>query len=456
METSFQSHPASFRDPEGQVLFLNSKLVRVIRGAGVTEYNMLKSSGLYDDLTKKKFLVGHEEVSSTKEEITIAPEIISQISYPHEWSFSQLKDAALLTLDIQLAALNKGMSLKDASAYNIQFKDGKPIFIDTSSFEEYPQGKPWVAYKQFCQHFLAPLALMAKTDIRLNQLFKNYIDGVPLDLASNLLSFGTKFNLGLLIHIHLHANMQRKHAADATNTKKSASVSKTSLMGIIDSLRTTVSKLRLKRIDTEWGDYYNNTNYDQDSFNAKIAMVRDFSQDLNPNTVWDLGANRGVFSRIFSEAGINTVAWDIDPVAVERNYLKIKKTGEKNLYPQLLDLMNPTPGIGWDCMERDGFFERGKKCDLTLSLALIHHIAISNNVPLNKISETFSKLGEYLIIEFVPKGDSQVNILLTTREDIFPDYNVEGFEKAFNEHFEIVKMKAVPGSERTLYLLKRK
>lgn len=458
MESNIHEHPASFRDPEGQILYKNNELVRLIRDSGVEGYSLLNDSGLYSELSRKNMLIHHEEVESSVNEILIKPEMLKHISYSYEWSFSQLKDAALLTLEIQIAAIKLGMSLKDASAYNVQFKDGKAIFIDTSSFEKYQEGEPWVAYKQFCQHFLAPLSLMAKTDLRLNLLTRNYIDGIPLDLASSLLPFSTKFNVGISMHIHLHAKMQKRHAAtDLENTKSTkGKVSKIAVLGILDSLKSTISKLKLNNVDTEWGDYYNHTNYDEKSFNAKIDLVKMLGLKADPKLVWDLGANRGVFSRVFSEEGIDTVAWDIDAIAVERNYLAIKNKNEKNLYPQLLDLMNPSPGIGWASTERDSFISRAKECDLTIALALIHHISISNNIPFAKVSQTFCKLGEFLLIEFVPKEDSQVKILLATRKDIFPDYNEEGFEKAFLVNFDILEKHDVPGSKRKLYLMKVK
>ena len=215
-------------------------------------------SGLYDRLVKAGLLVPHveaEQDSATPEAYKIIqPEHVPFISYPYEWSFGQLKDAALATLSIQRRALKVDMSLKDASAYNIQFLRGKATLIDTLSFEMYKEGQPWVAYRQFCQHFLAPLALMAVRDVRLNQLLRVYIDGVPLDLASGLLPASTRFNFGLLTHIHLHATAQRRYSG-AEVKSRAATMSRQAMTGLIDSLDSAIRKLEWKPGGTEWGNY---------------------------------------------------------------------------------------------------------------------------------------------------------------------------------------------------------
>ncbi len=188
---------ASFRDPSGFLFSRNGALYRQINRVYADDYDHLISSGLYDQLVKSGLLIPHREVSEKPVYPELAvkviqPELVPFISYPYEWSFSQLKDAALATLAIQKRSIKAGMSLKDASAYNIQFINGKPTLIDTLSFEIYKEGKPWDAYRQFCQHFLAPLALMARVDVRLGQLLRVFIDGIPLDLASRLLPASTR------------------------------------------------------------------------------------------------------------------------------------------------------------------------------------------------------------------------------------------------------------------------
>ncbi|GAP22989.1 class I SAM-dependent methyltransferase [Leptolinea tardivitalis] len=452
---------SSFRDPSGFLFKHDGILYRQINKEYQSIYEKFISSGLCQLLQKKGWVINHEEVDNVEPPDSelcyriIKPEMVDFISYPYEWSFSQLKDAALLTLKIEKLALEKGLTLKDASAYNIQFHKGKPVLIDTLSFDDYSDGKPWDAYKQFCQHFLAPLALMSKVDIRLNQLMRVYIDGIPLDMASELLPWNTRLNIGLATHIHLHANAQKKYSVTKeTESGQKANVSKMGLLGLIDSLQSTVKGLEWQPKGTEWAEYYDITNYSDSAFDAKKSLVKEFVSLAGGGKIWDLGANTGEFSRTVTDLG-SVVSFDIDPAAVEKNYRMMKSAKETGILPLVLDLTNPSGDIGWANKERDSLANRGP-ADIVMALALIHHICISNNVPLESFAEYLQSLGKYVVIEFVPKEDSQVKILLKTRKDIFPRYTIEGFEEAFVKSFEILNKKSVEGSLRVLYLLKSK
>ena len=450
--------PSSFRDPSGFLFYNKGTLLRQIALAYKDDFDYFLYSGLYQELLNDGFIVRHEEVAGgiTMREggyKIIKPELVNFISYPCEWSFSQLKDAALLTLKIQKKALGLGMSLKDASAYNIQFKNGRPILIDTLSFEKYKEGEPWVAYKQFCQHFLAPLALMSYRDVRLGQLFRVYIDGTPLDLASSLLPLKTLFIFPILSHIHLHARTQ-KYYSDKTANNKKLFLSRQRMLALIDNIEHAVKGLKWEAKNTEWADYYDKTNYSAGGFENKKDIVSEFLDIIKPKTVWDLGANSGLFSRIASKKEIFTVSFDIDPAAVEQNYLLSLDKNDKFILPLVLDLCNPTSGMGWGHRERMSLVERSPT-DVILALALVHHLAISNNLPFTVIAEFFSRIGEVLIIEFVPKTDSQVQRLLSMRKDVFPNYNKESFEEEFSQYFKIQKMSQVGDSNRVLYLMKK-
>ncbi len=461
--------PGSFRDPSGFVFRRDGVLYRQVNNAYREDYDYLMSSGLYDALCAAGHVVTHQEVEALPSKPDVAykilqPEFVPFISYPYEWSFSALKDAALLTLSIQEMALNHGMILRDASAFNVQFLDAKPKFIDTLSFERYREGEPWIAYGQFCQHFLAPLGLMSYCDVRLNRLARVFIDGIPLDLASKLLPSRTRLRFGLLIHIHLHAKTQTRYSNVAHNAEAdiesqqriaSGKISLKGLRGVVDSLRSAVSRMNWEPAGTEWGDYYSDTNYSSESEAHKARSVSEFIERVRPETVWDLGANTGKFSRIASKSGIPTVAFDVDPAAVEKNYRACVHDGERNMLPLVLDLTNPSPSLGWRNTERDSILGRGP-ADMVLALALIHHLAISNNVPLSNLSEFFAQLCRVLVIEFVPKSDSQVRRLLATRQDIFPDYTPAGFEEAFAQHFTIEDSASLDGSDRVVYLMRSK
>lgn len=446
---------SSFRDPAGY-LYSDKKgdIYRQINNFGKEDYDLLMSSGLYKILVSKQLLIDHKELKkpSTEYYKIIKPTKISYISYPFEWSFGQLQDAALLTLRIQRIALKHGMTLKDASAYNVQFHKGKPIFIDTLSFEKYQEGKPWQAYRQFCQHFLAPLSLMAYTDQRLNQLFRSHIDGVPLDLANKLLPLKARIKPSLYMHLVLHSRAQINKAGLAK--RPTSTVKKSNLEAILLNLKNAVKKLSPKLSKTEWGEYYQNTNYTVKSADKKAEIIKDFCKNLNIKSANDFGGNNGRYSRVLNSLAIETVCNDIDINAVEANYKHVKDKDEKLMLPLLIDLTNPGGAIGWANDERLSIDHR-LKTDLSMVLALIHHLAISNNLPFTKISKFLARFSPYLIIEFVPKQDSQVKILLATRNDIFDDYNEEGFKKAFCNDFKLLKEKNISGTHRTLYLFKR-
>jgi hypothetical protein len=449
----------SFRDPSGFVFRYKGVLYRQIQQSYRENYDHLMTSGLYTDLVEVRLLVPHNESDVRGDDSkdfykTIVPDAIPFVSYPYEWSFSQLKDAALVTLDIQKRALRHGMSLVDASAYNIQFHGYQPVLIDTLSFRMYKEGEPWTAYRQFCQHFLAPLALMSLRDIRLSQLLRIYIDGVPLDLASNLLPLGTKLRFPLLLHIHVHAKSQKRYSAKPTRIKD-RKMSRRSFLGLIDSLESAIRRLSWKPQGTEWADYYQDTNYSTSGLEHKTALVSEYLKYARPRVIWDMGGNVGHFSRIGARMGALTISFDVDPACVERNYLQCVEEKQPNLLPLLTDLTNPSPGMGWENAERTSLLARGP-ADAVMALALVHHLCISNNVPLRKVARFFSRLARFLIIEFVPKEDSQVQRLLATREDIFQLYNRENFEEAFREFFLLGRSDAIRDSRRTIYLMEKK
>ncbi len=381
--------PSSFRDPSGFLFFREGSVYRQVNAVYKENYDQLINSGLYKAIVNAELLIPHQEVDlneakSDKAYKVIRPEVLHFISYPYEWSFSQLKHAALTTLKTQRTALDYGMSLKDSSAYNIQFRKGKAIFIDTLSFEKYREGQPWVAYRQFCQHFFAPLVLMSYRDIRLNKLFRVFIDGLPLDLASALLPFSTYFRFSMLSHIHLHAKSQ-KYYEDKTVDTDGRKMGRLSFLALIDNLESAINGLKWEPQSTEWANYYEGTNYSSDAFQHKKQLVNEFLDKVNPKKVWDLGANTGHFSRLASDKGIQTISFDISPAAVEKSYLECVEKGETNILPLVLDLTNPSPAIGWENEERMSFLERGP-ADAVFALALIHHLAISNNLPFGKIA----------------------------------------------------------------------
>lgn len=454
-----QALGSSFRDPAGFVFRTEGVVYRQVSDVYAEHYDHLVASGLYETLTDRRLLIPHTEVHSAARLMSgvhriLRPEQIPSISYPYEWCFGMLKDAALTTLAIQRAALEHGMSLKDASAFNIQFRGCQPVLIDTLSFEIYKEGQAWTAYRQFCQHFLAPLALMSKVDMRLARLLRPYIDGVPLDLASRLLPARTYLRPSLLLHLHLHAQAQRLFSTSAVKPN-SRRLGRNALLGLIDSVRSAVEALRWEPQGTVWTEYEENTNYSSEARRHKEDIVGAFLATTDARMVWDLGANCGRFSRMAAAQCGYAVAFDSDYGAVESHYRMCRDAGETTILPLVLDLTNPSPALGWAHHERLAWAQRGP-VDVVLALALVHHLAIGNNVPLPGIAELMHRLGARLIIEFVPKGDSQVQRLLASRDDVFDNYTQTAFERAFEQCFRIRQLMPIRDSQRVLYLMERR
>lgn len=451
--------PSSFRDPSGHVTRIDGEIYRFIDKSYQRVYEQLVDSGLLAELQRHGLLIPHvdtdiQDASQSSLYKVIKPDCVPLISYPYEWCFSQLKDAALLTLEINRRALERGFILKDASAYNVQFVNGRPVFIDTLSFDDYVTGSAWSAYGQFCRHFLAPLALMSYRDVRLLALLRHHMDGIPLDLCSRLLPWRSRFHFGLGIHLHLHARAQSRFAKQRATAVsiKSKAISNNGMLGLIDSLKSTVRNLTWSHGATEWFDYYQvNNNYGELGLTEKETLVKELSAEVRPLTAWDLGGNTGRFSRLLTEGGTETTCWDVDPSCVEANYQQVRSQGESHLLPLLIDLTNPSPSLGWAGEERDSLANRGP-VDLVLALGLVHHLAISNNVPLLMVFNYLARLTRHLIVEFIPKDDSQVQKLLASRPDIYANYTQQSFEDALSKHFAVKQSKPIPNTLRTIYL----
>jgi hypothetical protein len=451
----------SFRDPDGFMFESKGKMYRAVNHSYQPAYDHLLTSGLYQKLADRGMIIPFEEVNQVDLGLSgfykiLKPERIRFISYPYEWAFNMLKDAALLTLEIQLLALEHGMSLKDASAFNVQFQNGKPVFIDTLSFELYPVDRPWVAYRQFCQHFLAPLALMTYVDPGLNRMFIIHIDGIPLDLATKMLPFRSRFRLGLYLHLFLHSKSQQKHK-DSTIRFESVKkrFPKGSMIALLEGLKTTVENLHWNPRGTEWADYIDEGVHAQEYTEFKTKIVAQLLEEVKPLTVWDLGANTGIYSRLAAQKGSHVISFDVDPACVTKNYKLVRKNRETNILPLLQDLLNTSPSFGWGGTERLSVFKRNKP-DLIMALAIIHHLAISANTPLASIAAQFAELAEHLIIEFVPKEDEKVQILLLNRKDIFSEYSQSGFESAFTKFYTIKQIIPSDCNFRIFYLMTKK
>ena len=449
---------SSYRDTDGYVFEYDGKIYRCIKSQYFPEYYQFLESGLYQQLIGEGYLVAHTEINNIEATILddpndkiILPEQLPFISYPYEWSFNMWKDAALLTLKIANMSLQKGMMLKDATPFNVQFYNGRPVFIDTLSFEKYEPEKPWIAYRQFCECFLGPLLLMYYNYKDAGKLCMIYPNGVPLQVIKRLLPAKAGWNL----HVYLHISLQEKLSFKRKNKEAgNHTFSKQRLIILLKGLTDFVSALNPKKTKSVWDDYYTETILGSQYLEAKKIIFENFVNEINFNTVIDLGANDGLFALLLKDKAKLIIAADEDSNCINKLYNQIKKEKIKNIIPFVNDLVVPSPAIGWANAERTSVTDRFKG-DLILALALVHHLAIGANVPLQNIAQWLSGAAQFLIIEFVPKSDEKVKLLLCNREDIFADYNLQNFTNVFSHYFSVIKEEKVSNTDRILFLMKK-
>ena len=456
MPSSVVLHPSSYRDPSGFIFEKEGILYRQVNNLFKEHFDHFIQSGCYKYLTEKKLLIPHEEIDEnvtgdSQYFKTLRPDKIPFISYPAEWSFDMLKDAALLTLRLMKESLEFGLILKDATPYNIQWYKGQLIFIDTLSFEKYAE-KPWIAYRQFCENFLGPLLLMHYSKKPLSQLFLAWPDGIPLDITRSLLPKRSRFSFHTYLHIHLHSKISSK-TTPGNNSPQHFPRQK--LLHLISSLETLVGKLKLPASKSTWSDYYEEAALRKNYIAQKKNIINDWLgkyQDVK--TLADLGANEGEFSKLASSKDIHVIAIDSDPYCINKLYSDIKSNDQKNIQPLIADLANPTPAGGVNNKERDSFLSR-INTDMSMALALIHHLTIGKNIPFHKIAEMFARISKYLIIEFIPKDDEKVKLMLSNKKDIYKDYSEANFTRAFSSRFLIKERQVLKDSERVLFLMER-
>lgn len=455
--SNYSRHPASFKDPAGFIFQANGTVYRQVNKAYAGTYDQLMSSGLYQSLVSKQQLIAHEEIAENLTGTpqwykTLQPDTIPFISYPYEWSFEQLRDAARLTLRILRTAIDHGMVLKDATPFNIQFVKGRPIFIDTLSFDIYDPSKPWVAYRQFCQCFLFPLYLehYLKTDVQ--KILSTYIEGIPVDVTARLLPWKSNLSLGVWLHVYLQNTVQRGRKEGSSHLQ----FQKKKLLDLITHLESILQRFPEERTyKTTWNNYYEDSILSQAYLQEKEKLFRQYCAGLTVQRALDIGANDGYFSKILAAEGVDVIATDVDGQCINRLYGEVRKKKITNLLPLILDISNPSPAVGFYNRERASFFER-TNTDLVLALALVHHLVIGKNIPLPMLAAWLHDIAPHLIIEFVPKEDPKVQQMLSSRQDVFEDYTRTDFENYFLEYFNILAQNQVPGTHRILYLMQKK
>lgn len=450
----FQPHSSSYRDPSGFLFWHEGTLYRQVNRIYGKTFDQFHSGGLSAHLIRKGILTPYNLVNrnltgSSDWHQTLKPDLLPFISYPYEWCFDMLKDAALTTLEAAQEAIQYNMHLKDASAYNVQLHNGRMQFIDTLSFELYDEQTPWIAYRQFCEHFLAPLALMHYLKEPLQPLQLAWPDGIPLALAKKLLPGKSRWNLHVYLNLHLQAKLSQKAARKADQPVR---FSKAKMLQLLKSLQTAVSSFHLDRPSGVWSAYYEEARQREDYVQQKKEIIEKWLSGLPVNSAIDVGANEGEFSFLLAEKGIRTISADFDHFSINNLYKKRKQRGTNNLYPLIIDLANPAPAIGVNNQERASFLERAG-ADLVLALAVIHHLAIGKNIDFEKITTFFSALGKTLIIEFVPKEDEKVKLMLRQKPDVYDWYTKENFLSSFSTRFNVIREEQIGASGRSLLLL---
>jgi len=456
--TEILRHPASFKDPSGHVFTVDGIYYRQINQSYAKEYDYLINSGLYQSLVEKKLLLGHKELNnpvndSTDYYKTLLPEQLPFISYPYEWSFDQLKDAALLTLRVARIALKKDMMLKDATPFNIQFYNGSPVFIDTLSFEKCDFGKPWIAYRQFCETFLFPLLLEHYLKIDVQKWLSVYLEGIPVKTTAALLPIRSRLNLGVWLNVYLQNNIQSNGSPGSLKSN----YHKDKMLRLLEHLTSIIKKININTaLRSTWNNYYDETILSQDYLKAKEKIFRVMISDIRDCRVLDLGCNDGYFSKVIAEGNNRVISADFDSQCINRFYNQLKTEKRGDILPLCIDISNPPPATGFRNTERQSFIERIPS-DAVAVLALIHHLVLSKNILLADVARLFSELTKkWLIIEFVPLQDEKAQQLVANKSSFHEPYDIPSFKEFFLAYFEIEKEVTIPGTERVLFKMRKR
>ena len=455
----------SFRDPKGHVFSRGSEIFRTISPLGVEGYLRARDSGLLSELESRGWLVPGREIDPRSAAaagldgaMVLQHPRLPFISFPYEWPFAALKDAALLHLDLNLECLERGFSLSDASAYNIQFDGHRPRFIDLLSIQPYAEGEPWFGYRQFCEQFLNPMLLTARLGIPHHAWYRGSLEGIPaVDLAP-MLRLRDRLDWRIFSHVILQARLQRASQTDPTRSSTSArriKLSRNSYRAILTQLRDWISRLTTRHTGkTTWADYAQSNTYSGNEYIEKRAAIAEFCGRTQPDLLWDIGCNTGDFSAVALQSGARQcIGFDADQGALDQAYARAKSQS-LNFLPLYQDLANPSPSQGWDEAERPGVQAR-RGADALLALAIIHHLAIGRNVPLPDAVRWLVSLAPQGVIEFVPKTDPTVRMMLALRHDIFADYTEEAFAAALANQASVVAARQVTATGRKLFTYQR-
>ena len=457
-----QVNAGSFRDRDGRVYQYQGRIFRGLSEAALQSFRQLQEKPFYTKLLESGKVIGSHELTAQENPLPehlrrqwtgfLEHDPVKVISYPYEWTFSMLRAAASLQLHLVERAVSNGFTLKDATPYNIQFVDRKPVFIDIPSFEPLDEGEPWSGYRQFCEMFLFPLMLQAYKGCNFQPFMRAAIDGVDVQTAAALFGFRDRFRKGVLSHVWLQSKLDRRFGGSSENVRsslKSAGFNRELILVNVRKMQKLVKKLEWKAAGSEWGDYTEFHNYSEDDHALKENFIREAISTEIPQTVWDIGCNTGQFSRIAASGCRQVLSMDIDHVAVERLFLNPHTPA--NILTLVQNVADPSPNWGWRNRERSDLQTRSQP-NLVLCLALIHHVVITANIPLAEFIDWLAGLTDKLVIEYVSRQDDKVQTLLRNKEDKYKDYSRESIESNLKRHFDIRTQQDVNNGNRCLYL----
>jgi len=464
--TSLAPEPGSFRDWDGRVFGGDGRILRALSPDGFADWEALAASRLFERFRESGELV---ETAPARDEVLLEVQALDPeggwiavldherlpyVSYPYEWSFSMLRDAAALQLRLLSAALEEDLMLKDATPYNVQWRGAQPVFVDVGSFERARDGEPWPGYRQFCMLYLFPLMLQAYKGVAFQPWLRGSLEGIDPGTFRALFGRRDAVRPGMLRHVFLHASLERRYAhraAEVRSDLQEAGFDRRMIAASVAGMTSLLAKLRPSERDSTWQDYDTTCSYDERETAAKEAFVRRAVGLQRRQLVWDLGCNEGRYSRIAAENADFVVAIDSDDAVVDALYRSLSAEGNRVILPLVVDLANPSPPLGWAGVERRSLVGRGRP-DLTLCLALVHHLSISRNVPLREVVRWLRELDSEVVVELPHRGDPMVQRLLgSKREHAHPDYNRGSFEDALRSLFRVVDSLELASGTRTLY-----
>jgi hypothetical protein len=453
----------SFRDPAARVFYEGDRVLRGLSVEGAADDLAARQAGVVDALVSAGTLIHNWRVDDVAVPTGVPSAAVVEstrlpfVSYPQEWSFSMLRDAALATLDANLLALESGFILKDASAFNVTFDGMRPVIIDASSLERFPGRGVWNAYGQFCDHFLAPLLLEAHGGYPVSRSLTGTVVGVPIADLAALFRGRSRLAKGVFTHVRMRARVERRARDLDTSARTEVgamTLPREAIAASMSKMRTLVTGLTGSAAST-WADYERGLPYDDRGIEIKETFVAGAGAGAKRKALaLDVGANAGRFTKLLSSEFERVLAIDVDPGAVDALYQLEGDRVRARVTPLVVDITNPTPSFGWRSRERRAFFDRAQP-DFSTWLAVLHHLCLGTGIPLPEVLDLVHAVGPEAVVEFVDPADPMARHITATRRDPLHEYSLAAFESGVAARFDVVAAESVSPS-RSLFHLRRR